>query len=82
MGWSTAEWRGHNKPELSLSGNAGDSLADYGADFFTDVLPTTRLMFAALDCVITMVDNGPAEPPSRGQYLASVQILVTLMEPR
>jgi hypothetical protein len=30
---STAEWRGHDKPELSLSGNAGDSLADYDADF-------------------------------------------------
>jgi hypothetical protein len=24
---------GHDKPELSLSGNAGDSLADYDADF-------------------------------------------------
>jgi hypothetical protein len=45
----------------------GDSLADYGADFLQmSYLPhgLCILRVAALDCVISMVDNGPAEPPS------------------
>jgi hypothetical protein len=55
VGWPTAEWRGHDKPELSLSGNAGDSLADYDADFL-QCSTTWLVLYHSY-----VVDNGPAE---------------------
>jgi hypothetical protein len=56
VGKSTAEWRGHDKPELSLSGNAGNSLAEYDADF----LPMSYHMACVLSegCDISMHTSG------------------------